>query len=71
MVLRRLVQHDDNSVFGKTMYHKQNIELKLSTATNSSTQYPYMAVNTSRYIDGLPMIDMYSRCVVYDKPVCV
>jgi len=63
----------NNAVFGKTMENVQNrIDLKLTTDDKYAIKYfSKLHFKDSRFIDGLYLIEMFKREVVYNKPIYV
>jgi hypothetical protein len=63
----------NNSVFGKTMENiKNRIDLKLTTDTNKAIKrFSQLHFRGSKFYDGLYMIEMYKKEIVYNKPLYV
>ena len=63
----------NNSVFGKTMENVKNrIELKLTTDNERAIKwFSKLEFKNSKFFDGLHMIEMFKKEIVYDKPIYV
>ena len=63
----------NNAVFGKTMENVKNrMELKLTTENEKAIKwFSKLNFKDSKFCDGLHMIEMYKKEIVYDKPVYV
>jgi len=63
----------NNSVFGKTMENVKNrMELKLTTDNERAIKwFSKIHFKDSKFCNGLHMIEMYKKEIVYDKPIYV
>ena len=63
----------NNSVFGKTMENVKNrMELKLTTDNERAIKwFSKLHFKDSKFCNGLHMIEMYKKEIVYDKPIYV
>ena len=63
----------NNSVFGKTMENVKNrMELKLTTDNERAIKwFGKLHFKDSKFCNGLHMIEMYKKEIVYDKPIYV
>ncbi|MFM7989320.1 MAG: hypothetical protein ACKPKO_59400 [Candidatus Fonsibacter sp.] len=63
----------NNSVFGKTMENVKNrMELELTTDNERAIKwFSKLHMKYNKFCNGLHMIDMYKKKIVYDKPMYV